>query len=1016
MKRTFVLLLTLGAACAALGAPPTDRLEAGFQDPPDSARPWVYWFIMDGNLSREGITADFESMKRAGIGGLIMMEVDAGIPKGPVGFMSSEWQQLFAHAVKEAERLGLQMTLNAGPGWTGSGGPWVKPEQSMRHLVASSIEVEGPRQFDGPLPLPQRRPAFFGDGGLPPDLERARNEYYEDVVVLAFPTPAGDNRIPDIDEKALYVRAPYSSQPCVRPFFPTSAGFPPDPDGSVVDPGQIVDLTKHLLPDGRLNWTVPEGRWTLLRFGARSTGANTRPAPAPGIGLESDKFDRQALESHFEAFVRPLMELVGRDRRRDAGWTSLHIDSWEMGAQNWTDAFAGEFRKRRGYDPSRYFPVLTGRVVGNREISERFLWDLRQTAQELVVENHAGHLKELGRREGLGLSIEPYDMNPCADLSLGGVADVPMCEVWIHPFNTFFSVIEATSIAHTLGKPIVAAESFTADDSERWQAHPASLKALGDWALCAGINRIVFHRFQHQPRLDQWPGMTMGSIGVHWERTQTWWDFVPAYHRYLAGCQFLLRQGLHVADVCFLALEGAPLVFRPPPDATRGHPPDRIGYSFDACAPETLLERASVRDGRITMPDGMTYRVLVLPESSTMTPGLLRKVRDLVHAGATVVGPRPVKSPSLSEYPSCDEEIRELGSELWGRGSARKIEPEEAGGQALYENRLGLGRVVFREEPASSGSRPPDEGTAEEAKSAPVPEQYGTFKTVERVLQGMGVVLDFTSEPFLRYIHRQDNGRDIYFVANPDARAVTATCAFRVQGKQPHLWDPVTGEVRVLSDFAETGQLTRVPIQFAPHQSFFVVFDGRPNPRSGASNFTPTQPLLELTGSWEVNFDPRWGGPDLVTFEKLEDWSKRAEPGIKFYSGKATYRTTFELSDSVLGQTDSQVLLDLGDVRNVARFNLNGTDLGVVWCPPWQADITGAAKPGLNSLEITIANLWPNRLIRDSGLLQSERLTATTWNPFQPGDQLLPSGLLGPVRLLHRTRPTKSRAGPPGRP
>ena len=380
----------------------------------------------------------------------------------------------------------------------------------------------------------------------------------------------------------------------------------------------------------------------------------------------------------------------GRSVRRhpsaDKGWTALHIDSWEMGSQNWTAAFRAEFTKRRGYDPLRYLPTVTGRVVESLEVSERFLWDLRQTAQELVLENHAQHLKELGRRHGLVLSIEPYDMNPCADLSLGAVADVPMCEFWLYGFNSFFSVLEAASIAHTCGRPIVAAESFTSTDAERWQAHPASMKAARRLGVLRGVNRFVFHRYQHQPWLDRRPGMTMGPYGVHWERTQTWWDLVPAYHAYLARCQYMLRRGLPVADVLYLTAEGAPHVFRAPSSATRGNPPERLGYNFDGIAPETLLARVSAKDGRLVLPDGMSYRALVLPECDTMTPAVLRKVKGLVEAGATAIGPRPLKSPSLSDYPHCDDEVKQLADQLWG----------DCDGGTIQEHVFGKGRVVWQ--------------------------------------------------------------------------------------------------------------------------------------------------------------------------------------------------------------------------------------------------------------------------------------------------------------------------------
>ena len=305
-------------------------------------------------------------------------------------------------------------------------------------------------------------------------------------------------------------------------------------------------------PDGRLDWDVPAGKWTILRFGRTSTGANTRPAPMPGLGLECDKFDKAALDAHFDAFVGTLLREIGpRTQSRDAGWNMLHIDSWEMGAQNWTG------RLPRGVPPPprlRSVAVTSRRspaaVVDSPEISERFLWDLRQTVAGTGHREPRAAPERPGPPARLRALHRTLRHEPCADMSLGAVADVPMCEFWLYGFNTSFSVFEAASIAHTCGRPIVAAEAFTSSDTERWQAHPASMKALGDWAFCAGVNRFVFHRYQHQPWLDQRPGMTMGPYGVHWERTQTWWDMAPAYHQYLARCQFMLRQGLPVADVC----------------------------------------------------------------------------------------------------------------------------------------------------------------------------------------------------------------------------------------------------------------------------------------------------------------------------------------------------------------------------------------------------------------------------------------------------------------------------------
>jgi hypothetical protein len=964
------LLFLVGSARGA-----TRELRDDFRDPPAAARPRVYWFFMDGNLTREGITADLEAMKEAGLGGVILMEVDVGVPRGPVRFMSEPWRALFKHAVTEAERLGLEITLNAGPGWTGSGGPWVKPEQSMQHIVASETSVAGGRRFEGLLPQPRPRPPFFGP--VPAELEPLRSGFYRDVAVLAFPTPEGGYRIADLDDKTLYVRAPYSSQPGVKPYLPAPAEYPALPLGEAIARGRIVDLTERMDPNGRLVWDVPEGNWTILRFGRTTTGANTRPAPQPGLGFESDKFDPAALDAHFDAFIGALLREIGpRPTGRKVGWTMLHMDSWEMGSQNWSARFREEFQRRRRYDPLLYLPVMTGRVVENIEVSERFLWDLRQTAQELVIENHAEHLKALGRRYGFGLSIEPYDMNPCSDLSLGAVADVPMCEFWAkgYGFDTTYSCIEAVSIAHTVGRPVVAAEAFTSDDKEAWRLYPGAMKRQADWAFCLGINRLVFHRYAHQPWLDRRPGMTMGPYGVHYERTQTWWPMVGAWHQYLARCQAVLQRGLSVADICYLAPEGAPHVFRPPASALRGPKPllDRQGYNFDGCAPETLLGGATVKNKRLVLPGGATYAVLVLPQMETMTPALLRKVRDLVRAGATVIGPRPLKSPSLSDYPQCDQEVQRLAAELW--------EPAVS----ALAHRVGKGRVI------DAAARPTD--------------LYCPYDLVANVLTSMRIPPDFESNVDLRYTHRRDGDTDIYFVATAAEQPVNAECSFRVVGKHAEIWDPVRGTTRAATPFEEKDHRTRLRLALEPGGSAFVVFGkaGRrekaPAPAGGEATreTSPAQPPIEIRGPWEVRFEPGRGAPEKIAIEELLDWSKHSDPGVKYFSGRAVYRTTFSL-DLKSEIRDLRWMLDLGQVQVMAQVKLNGQDLGVLWMAPFQVEITRAVRPGTNTLEVTVANLWPNRLIGDQSLPPEQRVTWTTWSPFPKDAPLLPSGLLGPV-------------------
>lgn len=1127
----FIFTLLLGVVSGS-------SLEDEFKHPPDSARPGVYWYFMDGNLNREEMVADLESMKEAGLGNLVFLEVNVGVPRGPVNFMSDAWQDLFANAVHHAERLGIDITLGAGPGWTGSGGPWVKPEQSMQHLVFSSVNTQGPSRFDEVLPVPEQRSTRW---------HTMRSPFYEDVVVYAFPKCAPT--IDDINEKALFERNPYTSMAGVKPYLPAPGNYPLSDKSNVINPAKIIDLSARLQPDGRLQWDVPTGDWTILRMGRRSTGASTRPAPKPGIGFDHDKLDKAALDDHFENYYGKLLTKVGK-RAEKHGWTTVHLDSWEMGAQNWTPKFREEFEQRRGYDPQPYLVTFSGRAVTSMEVSERFLWDVRMTAQELVLENYAGHLKALGRKHGFELSIEPYDMNPTADLDLGAIADVPMCEFWSAGmgFDSAFSCIESSSIAHTMGRSIVSAEAFTAH--EKWQQYPWSMKNQGDWAFSMGVNRFVYHTFAHKPLGEAYrPGMTMGPYGVHWDRGQTWWPMVKDYHEYVTRCSHLMRQGVTVSDILYLTPEGAPHVFRPPPSALEGTGPlaDKKGYGFDGCSPNILMDRAEVQNGRIVFPGGTSYRLLVLPRFETMTPRLLKKITQLVRAGAVVYGAPPIASPSLTNYPQCDAEVQTLAQNLWGTGNSpvRQVgkgriilgrgvqeksvdlpllphaghwiwlnegNPAESaatgdvyirytwnvsdiesltgakieatadnsfmlkvnGAQVLSGDnfntiysadilpvlRKGENTITVVANNASDTANPAgfiaamrlnkSNGSSEiittdqkwsvsrnmvdwssakrlgpgtmapwnlkaSSGSTASAELYPNYATTAAILDEMQVAEDFQSDGPVRYGHRRTHDRDIYFVSNKSDASVQADCTFRISKRQPELWDTVTGERRLLPEYKQANGLTTIPMAFAPYQSFFLIFSHK-----GASNgeenvvgvnFPKAKYVATLEGSWQVNFDPKWGGPKAITFETLQDWTQHTEPGVKYYSGIATYRKTFDHSP-IPGKS---IYLDLGTVHDIARVRLNGQFLGVVWCAPWRVDITDSVKAKGNMLEIKVANRWPNRLFGDqqtpdknvrtvkwdSGLLggkeyKTGRYTfATTKGP----GELLSSGLIGPVTL-----------------
>ena len=975
----------------------TDPLQSGFINPPESSRPGVYWYFMDGNRTRESMTKDLESMKKAGIGNLIFLEVNVGVPRGKVDFLSNEWQELFKHAVREAERLGIEITLGAGPGWTGSGGPWVTAAQSMQHLVSSTTVINGNDNKPIKLQVPLPKKPYFGEGGFTPELKKQWDDFYKDVAVLAFPTPSVNKKMDDIDEKALYYRAPYSSVVGVKQFLPSLSNYEILPEGNYIHAAQIIDLTGKLSADGTLNWKAPAGQWTIMRFGTRNNGAVTRPAPIPGLGFEEDKFDTVALNAHLDQYIGKLLLKTGKlDRTSSGGLKKIHMDSWEMGSQNWTAQFRQEFIKRRGYDPLPYYPVYDGNIVESLEISERFLWDLRQTSQELVLEYHAQHLKKFAHRNGLQLSIEPYDMNPTADLELGSVADVPMCEFWSKGlgFNSSFSCTEATSIAHVNGISLVPAEAFTAQDNEGWKQYPGSMKEQGDWAFAAGINRFVYHTFQSQTLPDNLkPGMTMGPYGVHWDRSQTWWPMVGNYHQYISRCQYILQQGRTVADILYLTPEGSPHVFRPPYSALIGEEPirDRRGYNFDGCSPGQLLT-ASVKDNQVIFPGGATYKILVLPAVKTMTPALLEKIRSLIFEGAIVVGMPPLKSPGLTNFPACDQQVKTLAQSIWGSADI-------PANQTAHP--YGKGKIIW------GGNI-----------STKLEDLYPTYDATAALLTNMGIAEDFKSDGSLRYTHRTTADRDIYFVSNKTNLFQKTTCFFKSEKVTPELWDAITGSTRPLPEFTISNGLISIPLQFDAYQSFFIVFkkDSTKAPVNEKSNFPLNKNIATLNGSWTVSFDPLWGGPAKVIFDTLTDWTKRSEQGIKYYSGIATYKQSFDAGE--INTKSGRIYLDLGTVKNLARVKLNGKDLGVVWTAPWKIDITTAIKEKNNYLEIEVANLWPNRLIGDEQLPDdgikneqwpewllkaqprtSGRVTFTTFKHYEKDAPLFASGLIGPVTV-----------------
>lgn len=1024
----FILYFAVVLLAACNNHQTNSSLKKSFLNPPDSSKPGVYWYFMDGNLSREEMTKDLESMKEAGISNLVFLEVGIGVPRGPVDFMSEEWQDLYVHAVREAERLGIKILLGAGPGWCGSGGPWVKPDESMQHLVFSETEISGGKKVDVELPVPEQRSTTW---------HKMSDPYYEDIAVYAIPNSAVPV-ISDINEKALYERDPFSSKPKVKPFLPALANYVEPGSDSLLSHSEIINVTRYLQNDGRFIWDAPQGNWTIIRMGKRVTGASSRPAPEPAIGLESNKMDTIAFRNHLSHYTDILLKKT-EPRKKEVGWTGFHIDSWESGAQNWTDGIEEEFNKRRGYNPEPYFLAYTGRAVESVEITERFLWDLRQTCKELILENHAEFAKKYAHKNGLELTIEPYDMNPAGDLDLGAIADVIMAEFWSNGFGfeTSYAVLQATSIAHVKGDAVVAAEVFTSQPTEAWQLYPGNMKNQSDWALAHGINRFVYHTFAHKPLGDEHrPGMTMGRYGVHWDRGQTWWPMVGDYHKYISRCSHMMQQGQAVSDILYLTPEGAPMVFTPPADAMVKNEmiPDKKGYGFDACSPKFLMERATVENGKIVFPGATSYEIMVLPNFETMTPELLKKITSLVEQGAKIIGNPPSKSPSLVNYPHCDTEVKNLAEKLWGaieviedeeKPSTHPNLPRVEGLESNKESRVAL--VDTSSESPLGGFRGSvsklteskfGEGKIYFGGNLNTDDLYPTYESTAELLTYLKIEEDFKSENnSIRFGHRKTDELDIYFVANRTNDFQKTTCTFRAVG-QPELWIGTTGATRKLTSFTVENGLTTIPMEFFPHESFIVTFSGKDEkPTNLDSNFPVISEVKTLDGAWEVSFNPKFGGPETIVFNTLQDWTTHDLREIQYYSGIAIYKKAFSIEKSI----ESPLFIDLGVVNDMARLKLNGKDLGVIWCAPWRLDISKFLKVGENKLEIEIANRWVNRLLGDrqepdanvrtvkfeNGLMGGEeyttgRYTFTTKQSMSAFKftEPLSSGLLGPVRIL----------------
>lgn len=1053
-------------------------LDAGFVAPPSEYRPQGFYFMLGGCISKDGLTKDLEAMNSSGIGGGLIMDAGSNL-SGPVGFFNDEWRGLIQHTFQEADRLDLQFGMATCPGYQSSGGPWVPVEEAMKQLGWTETLTDGPGRLNDPLPRIPITLDFYRDvaviaypemkgGGdmlrryraaakvtadgkeldLAPLIDRdlstkidlkgiktievdlpqevticsamigatgpgteitmsakTSDGMYRPVVKFKCHTNPGSNRtanfapvtaksfrfeggetwtvrvselglgtmpmIANASEKAGFIGfSPHSYDGTAD-----TAGLPPIPT-----PDQVIDLTSKLRPDGTLDWDVPPGTWTILRFGM--TAINAAPtAGRAAKALECDKLDATAMRHHLENYIG----VIAKDAGPLAGkrFTYTELDSYELPTQNWTEKMPGIFRARRGYQMGPWMAALTGRTVGSIEETERFLWDFRRAVADQFAEAHYGTLRKFMHERGMLAATESYGPFMGDSMQCSGQVDMPMAEFWWkEPVegksppggqgdNSWYA-----SVANTYGKNIVGAEAFsTAANEAGWRNHPRAMKALGDNQFLSGINRFIFHAYPHQA-YDVAPGLTFIHWGSQFGRHVSWWPLSRGWHDYVSRCQYLLRQGRSQSDVAKLIVEGSPEGWT---SFGGGGAP---GYRSDHINTEVVLDSMSVRDGKLVLPCGAEYYVLVTC-TGTMRIEMVRKLAALVEAGGVVVGPKPERTLGLKDWRKNEAELKAIADAVWGT--------------APGEHAYGKGRVYW-----SAQSNMLD------------------------VLKKAGAQFDCSGIP---YLHRTAPGFDAYFLVNNSGKAVDTKCVFRVSGRQPELWDPLTGEMTRPREVEQTDDgHTSARVTLPVDGSIFVVFrkDG-PAKLPIALDPAALQPVAEVTGPWEVAFEPNRGAPPSATFDKLISWPDSVEPGIKYFSGVATYRTKLNLPAEVAGQ---RLFLDLGKVADVARVHVNGTSVGYAWAKPLRVEITSAAKPGVNTLEIEVADRWINRLIGDEQYPDDAQYDKTsyapgsrlrewpTWFPdlskrgeprrvagpsphkhYTKDSPLVPAGLLGPVTV-----------------
>ena len=1054
------------ATCSAM---PYDRIVSDFKVPTEDNHLWCYWYWINDDISKEGITKDLIAMKKVGIGTALIGNINPPEKNGKVPLFSNRWWDCMVHAVNEGKRLGVDIGVFNCPGWSQSGGPWVKPEMAMRHLTYSETTLTGPGKVSEQLVQPKKdfqdvsvlafpadddlitlnkdnttvkvtpeidKPEYWIDdnqatsasfnvksGGFytiefmasAPILARGIIIYPTDhplavtcelfaevngqympiksflydrsnhginvgpipkgPVAIALPAIKADKyklickNLHNPTGKAGFTRIEISEKPILESYIEKQLGkmhptplpmwgsylWEPQPavdKNLTLSLEKIIDISDKMDKDGNLAWDVPNGKWTVMRIGMTPTGTTNAPAAPQGKGYEIDKANKELIQFHFEQYVGRLLGTIPVENRGALKYVIM--DSYEMGSQNWTDGFEQQFEKRYGYNPKKWLPVLSGMIVSSVEESNRFLWDLRRAVADDVAYEYVGGLRKISNTHGLQTWLENYGHwgFPGEFLQYGGQSDLVSGEFWNEGTLGNIECKSASSCVHTYGKKRCFAEAFTSAGNA-YGRHPAMLKTRGDWSFTEGVNQYVLHLYIQQPDEDRIPGMN-AWFGTEFNRHNTWFEQSKHWMDYARRCQHLLQQGAYAADVCYFISENTPKM-------TGIRKPELPGgYSYDYINAEIIVNDMKVEDGKLILSSGAAYSLMVLPPLDKMRPAVAAKIEKLVKQGGAIYGPKPVRSPSMENYPQCDRQVQKSASRVWGDDYTR--------GQ--LDREFGKGRV-FNE------------------------------MDLDQVLASLKVQKDFILEhDSVLWTHRSMPGTDIYFVSNQSDSTINIRPEFRATGLKPQLWDAVSGEIRQLNDYTQTPQGTIVPLTLEAGQSWFVVFSNETNDgvdHGYKTNFPFRKPLAEIDGSWQVQFDnPVIDVKQTETFDTLLDWTSSEKDAIKYYSGTADYTTEFNL-DAI--PADQDISLNLGQVHVMAEVTVNGKFAGGTWMYPYVLNVTNHVKPGKNTLEVKVVNLWRNYLIKEHGMPEKKRHTWLVVSDVKEDEPLQPSGLIGPVVL-----------------